>query len=92
MLYGGAKGAVAFVVLGQARLLCAAGKRPLLLLDEVAAHLDADRRCGSLMAELLSLPAQSWISGTDLDALQTPETGDKSLIFQVDKGVVTLAK
>ena len=77
--------------LGQARLLAAAGKRPLLLLDEVAAHLDADRRC-ALMSELLALPAQSWITGTDLSALLTPETGDKSLIFHIKDGVVSLGK
>ena len=75
--------------LGQARLLAAAGKRPLLLLDEVAAHLDADRR-EALMGELLELPAQSWITGTDLAALQTPKTGDKSLVFHVKTGSVTL--
>ena len=63
--------------LGQARLICAMGKRPLLLLDEVAAHLDSARR-SALMDELLALPAQSWISGTDLGALTPLEWGISS--------------
>ncbi|HEV2301276.1 MAG TPA: DNA replication and repair protein RecF, partial [Stellaceae bacterium] len=40
------------------------GETPLLLFDEVAAHLDASRR-GALFAELLGLEAQVWLSGTD---------------------------
>ena len=37
---------------------------PLLLLDEVVAHLDPDRR-GALFGELKSLGAQVWMSGAD---------------------------
>jgi len=40
------------------------GGPPLLLLDEAAAHLDADRRAG-LVEELLALGAQAWLTGTD---------------------------
>jgi len=36
----------------------------VLLLDEVAAHLDAGRRA-ALFAELLALGGQSWLTGTD---------------------------
>jgi DNA replication and repair protein RecF len=39
----------------------------LLLLDEAAAHLDPDRRA-ALFDELLALPGQSWLTGTE-DAL-----------------------
>ena len=45
---------------------------PLLLLDEIAAHLDETRR-NSLFEELISLGSQAWMSGTDLsdfDALR----------------------
>ncbi len=42
------------------------GAAPLLLLDEVAAHLDATRRAG-LFAALLKLGAQGWLTGTDVD-------------------------
>ena len=37
---------------------------PLLLLDEVAAHLDQARR-SALFEEILNLGAQTWLTGTD---------------------------
>jgi DNA replication and repair protein RecF len=40
------------------------GEPPLLLFDEVAAHLDEQRR-RALFAALLGLEAQVWLSGTD---------------------------
>jgi DNA replication and repair protein RecF len=43
------------------------GRPPILLLDEITAHLDEDRR-GALFAELLRLGAQAWMTGTDLAA------------------------
>ncbi len=53
------------LVLSHARLLTAErGVTPLLLLDEVAAHLDEDRR-GALFAALLDMGAQAWMTGTD---------------------------
>lgn len=52
------------LVLANARALRAApGAAPILLLDEVAAHLDADRRA-ALYGELLSLGAQAFLTGT----------------------------
>jgi DNA replication and repair protein RecF len=53
------------ILLAHARLLTLErGAAPLLLLDEVAAHLDAARRA-ALYAEILSLGAQAWLTGTD---------------------------
>jgi DNA replication and repair protein RecF len=53
------------VVLGHAALLAEArGFAPLLLLDEPAVHLDAERRA-ALFAALAGLPAQSFVTGTD---------------------------
>ncbi|MAU41474.1 MAG: DNA replication/repair protein RecF [Kordiimonas sp.] len=49
------------------------GQAPVLLLDEVAAHLDEGRR-QALFDELFSLGAQIWLTGTDrhlFDALGT---------------------
>jgi DNA replication and repair protein RecF len=40
------------------------GTAPILLLDEVTAHLDADRR-RALFAEILRLGAQAWMTGTE---------------------------
>ncbi len=51
------------LVLANARALAAErGAPPVLLLDEVAAHLDADRRA-SLYDELCALGAQAWMTG-----------------------------
>jgi DNA replication and repair protein RecF len=40
------------------------GLAPILLLDEIAAHLDVERRA-ALFAEILRLGAQAWMTGTD---------------------------
>lgn len=54
-------------VLAHAGLIHAArGFAPILLLDEIAAHLDAARRA-ALFAALARLPAQAWLTGTDAD-------------------------
>jgi len=42
---------------------------PILLLDEVAAHLDATRR-NELFDELVSLGTQAWLTGTDASVFQ----------------------
>jgi DNA replication and repair protein RecF len=42
------------------------GVAPLLLLDEIAAHLDAVRRA-ALFEEIVALGAQAWLTGTDAD-------------------------
>jgi DNA replication and repair protein RecF len=53
------------ILLGQARLMAAQrGHPPLLLLDEIAAHLD-DRRRHALYEALLVLGVQAWLTGTD---------------------------
>lgn len=53
------------VVLAHARLVrLAAGCGPLLLLDEVTAHLDAAHRA-ALFERLLELGLQAWLSGSD---------------------------
>jgi DNA replication and repair protein RecF len=57
---------------------------PILLLDEIAAHLDAARR-EALFEEILALGAQAWITGTDLalfDALVP-----RAEVFSVENGV-----
>ncbi|MBR0653255.1 DNA replication/repair protein RecF [Roseomonas terrae] len=54
-------------VLAHASLIAEArGFAPLLLLDEVAAHLDSARRT-ALFAALATLPAQSFLTGTDAE-------------------------
>jgi DNA replication and repair protein RecF len=46
------------------------GEPPLLLLDEIAAHLDASRRA-ALFEALIRLDGQAWLTGTD-EALFAP--------------------
>jgi DNA replication and repair protein RecF len=53
------------ILLAHARVQQAVrGEPPLLLLDEVAAHLDASRRV-ALFDALLQLASQAWLAGTD---------------------------
>ena len=53
------------LILANARALAAElGRAPILLLDEVAAHLDADRRA-ALYDEILALGAQALMTGTE---------------------------
>ncbi|MCX7382355.1 MAG: DNA replication/repair protein RecF [Alphaproteobacteria bacterium] len=55
------------VILGHAALITAArGFGPLLLLDEPAVHLDSARRV-ALFAALARLPAQVFLTGTDIE-------------------------
>ncbi|MBB5087093.1 DNA replication and repair protein RecF [Roseospira marina] len=62
---GEQKAVLIAVVLAQARVVMAArGGAPLLLLDEVVAHLDATRRA-ALAETLAGLGAQAWLTGTD---------------------------
>lgn len=62
---GEQKALLVSVVLGHAVLIGRArGFAPILLLDEVAAHLDEGRR-EALFAALAALPAQSVLTGTD---------------------------
>jgi len=59
------------LVLGHAALLRQrrSGLAPILLLDEIAAHLDTERRA-ALFAELLTLGSQAWLTGTDPEPFQ----------------------
>ena len=62
------------ILLAHARLQAQLrGAAPLLLLDEVAAHLDELRR-HALFHQLLDLGAQAWLTGTD-EALFAPLRG-----------------
>ena len=62
---GQQKALLVSIVLAAARLRAAQGERlPILLLDEIAAHLDPERRA-DLFDELAGLGAQVWLTGTD---------------------------
>jgi DNA replication and repair protein RecF len=72
------------LVLAHARLIAEmSGVAPVLLLDEVVAHLDPSRRA-ALHAELKSLGAQVWMTGAD-PALFA-EVGDGAAMVEVTAG------
>jgi DNA replication and repair protein RecF len=62
------------------------GEPPLLLLDEIAAHLDAGRR-EVLFEALLQLDSQVWLTGTD-EALFAPLRHEAQFL-SVHEGSVT---
>ncbi|MFK8033000.1 MAG: DNA replication/repair protein RecF [Hyphomicrobiales bacterium] len=64
------------------------GRSPVLLLDEIAAHLDPSRRA-ALFDTLLELGGQAWMTGTD--ALLFDSLGPCAQHFTVDSGSVTTA-
>lgn len=62
------------------------GAAPILLLDEVTAHLDPVRRA-ALFAEILALGTQAWMSGTDVEAFSA--LGERAQKWAVEDGVLT---
>jgi len=74
------------IILAQARLQTVRrGLSPVLLLDEITAHLDDGRR-EALFEELVAIECQTWITGTDR-ALFDPLMG-KAQFFAVESGAV----
>ena len=75
------------LVLAHANLVAEmTGITPLLLLDEVVAHLDPARRT-SLFAELARLGSQVWMTGADPSAFAG--IGASGQIFDVENGRIT---
>ena len=62
------------------------GITPLLLLDEIVAHLDPDRR-RALFTELAALGAQVWMTGADPAAFS--DVGTRADMFNVEGGTVS---
>ena len=74
------------LVLVHARLVSTmTGITPLLLLDEIAAHLDPVRR-GALFDALERLGTQCWMTGTD--SVLFAALGERAQHFSVHSGVV----
>jgi DNA replication and repair protein RecF len=75
------------LVLAHARAVRAAcdGWAPIMLLDEIAAHLDEERRIG-LFGELKELGVQAWMTGTDARLFE-PLNG-RAQFFGIGDGLV----
>ncbi len=72
------------LMLAQAR--AQADKRPFLLLDEVAAHLDENRRA-ALIEELIELGTQVFMTGTDASLFEA--FAGRADVFEVNNGSVS---
>ncbi len=84
---GEQKAVLIAIVLADARLQALErGYPPILLLDEVAAHLDAPRR-RALFDTLRETGAQAWLTGTDSRAFAP--IADDTPILRVDNGTIS---
>jgi DNA replication and repair protein RecF len=83
---GEQKAVLLSIVLAQARAAAAwKGVIPVLLLDEVIAHLDATRKL-ELFQEICQIGAQVWMTGTDPNIFA--DLRGKAQFFQVKNGTV----
>jgi DNA replication and repair protein RecF len=83
---GQQKALLVSIALAHARLVTLSrGRPPLLLLDEIAAHLDAERRA-ALFEEVVALGVQSWMTGTDAELFR-PLAGRAQLLHVADGAV-----
>jgi len=80
---GEQKALLVSLILANARALARDfGAPPVLLLDEIAAHLDADRRA-ALYDEICVLGAQAWMTGTGPELFD--ELGERAHHIHVDE-------
>nr|WP_246237330.1 DNA replication/repair protein RecF [Halovulum dunhuangense] len=78
---GEQKALLVSLILANARALAEDfGAAPILLLDEVAAHLDAGRRA-ALYDEICAMGAQAWMTGTDANLFDA--LGDRARHLRV---------
>jgi len=83
---GEQKALLVALVLANAKLQTALkGQAPLMLMDEMAAHLDADRRV-ALFEALSSLGSQCWLTGTDSSLFE--ELSGRAEFFNVSDGTI----
>ncbi len=86
---GQQKAVLVSIALAHARLVALARSRPpLLLLDEIAAHLDAERRL-ALFDEVVALGVQSWMTGTDAE-LFAPLAGRAQILRVADGSIAAV--
>ncbi|MCC6984280.1 MAG: DNA replication/repair protein RecF [Bauldia sp.] len=75
------------IILAHARLIAElSSEAPIVLLDEVPAHLDEKHR-SALFEALISLDCQAWMTGTD--SLDFQELGDRAQHLSVHSGTIS---
>ncbi|MBM3646261.1 MAG: DNA replication/repair protein RecF [Alphaproteobacteria bacterium] len=85
---GQQKALLVSIALAHARLVALSrGRAPLLLLDEIAAHLDAAHRA-ALFEEVVALGLQCWMTGTEAE-LFSPLAGRAQVLCVVDGSIAT---
>jgi len=78
------------IILGAVRLQTSLkGRAPILLLDELAAHLDEERR-EALFAEVANLGIQTWMTGTDATLFASLK--GRATFLYVEAGTITEMK
>ena len=86
---GQQKAILVSIALAHARLVTLSRSRPpLLLLDEIAAHLDGERRA-ALFDEVVALGIQSWMTGTDAE-LFAPLAGRAQILRVADGSIAAV--
>ena len=86
---GEQKALLVAMMLAHARLVGELHNRgPIMLLDEIAAHLDKERRL-ALFDMIDDLGCQAWMSGTDMHLFE--ELGKRANYFFVNNGIVRAA-
>jgi DNA replication and repair protein RecF len=74
------------LILAHARVTSAvSGCPPILLLDEVVAHLDSKRRA-ELFDQIDTLGIQTWLTGTDIMLFESLR--DRAQFFELADGVI----
>lgn len=83
---GEQKALLVALILGQSRLIALqSGDQPVLLLDEIAAHLDEERR-SALFDEIGRAGIQAWMTGTDASLFSALD--GEAQFFRVADGAV----
>ncbi|MCL4120875.1 UNVERIFIED_CONTAM: hypothetical protein GTU68_055884, partial [Idotea baltica] len=81
---GEQKALLVSLILSNARALAEDfGAAPIILLDEVGAHLDNDRRA-ALYDEICALGAQAWMTGTGAELFDS--LGNRAKYLEIDDG------
>ncbi len=84
---GEQKGLLIALFFAHARLVTdLSGSSPILLLDEIAAHLDSERRA-ALFDRIEALGGQAWMTGADRSLFET--LGARAGFYRVGNGQVT---